>query len=96
MLFNIDAIARSHGDVFRLIFKAKNGAALQENNPFMVILVIPEAVRRAMTTGNNPFNPATGCLQNRSTSSSFRFSGMSVKIFFAVFICVVSDRIQMY
>jgi hypothetical protein len=45
MLFNIDVIAGIHDDVFRLIFKAKNGASLHENNPFMFILIIPETVR---------------------------------------------------
>jgi len=48
------------------VLKAQPGTALEHGDPFMLLLVVPEAFRTRRSAGMNPFQPQLGCLHQNA------------------------------
>ena len=61
---DVQAIAGMQDEGILPIVKAQTRASLQQDHPFVFVLIIPEPRRRAMTSGNNSLNAKAGRLKN--------------------------------
>jgi len=61
---DVEAIAGMQDEGILPIVKAQTCASLQQDHPFVFVLIIPEPRRRAMTPGNNSLNAKAGRLKN--------------------------------
>jgi hypothetical protein len=76
-----EGIAGCQRDLLVWIGEAKACGALQENHPFIFLLVIPEASRAPVAFGKDAFDADGGCLQDNLKNFLWKFRGEGTESF---------------